>query len=163
MGSEGNPKADIDGIVDTLLRLSAMVCNHPEIAECDNQSVDRSQPLVQAARSRQPHHAAKVVIPKIIAGLLQVGLAARKMPIIGWRVPSGQRCEGSNTRSSAVGSSPSIFLPKIHERDLLAWRSPRMTTSESASWRSVPRQTIARYAAPRACSRSTSRTLSIAC
>jgi acetyltransferase len=34
-GFRGNPPSDIDGIVDTLLRLSAMVCNHPEIAELD--------------------------------------------------------------------------------------------------------------------------------
>jgi len=34
-GFRGNPKADVDSIIDTLLRLSAMVCNHPEIAECD--------------------------------------------------------------------------------------------------------------------------------
>ncbi len=34
-GFRGNPPSDIDSIVDALLRLSAMVCNHPEIAECD--------------------------------------------------------------------------------------------------------------------------------
>ncbi len=34
-GFRGAPPADVDAIVDTLLRLSAMVCNHPEIAECD--------------------------------------------------------------------------------------------------------------------------------
>lgn len=34
-GFRGNPPADIDAIVDSLLRLSAMVCNHPEISECD--------------------------------------------------------------------------------------------------------------------------------
>ncbi|MCE5302479.1 MAG: acetate--CoA ligase family protein [Planctomycetaceae bacterium] len=34
-GFRGNPPADIDAIVDTLLRLSAMMCNHPEISECD--------------------------------------------------------------------------------------------------------------------------------
>jgi acetyltransferase len=34
-GFRGNPPSDIDAIVDTLLRLSAMVCNHPEIAELD--------------------------------------------------------------------------------------------------------------------------------
>jgi acetyltransferase len=34
-GFRGSPKADIDAIIDTLLRLSAMVCNHPEITECD--------------------------------------------------------------------------------------------------------------------------------
>jgi len=34
-GFRGNPPSDIDAIVDTLLRLSAMVCNHPEIAEMD--------------------------------------------------------------------------------------------------------------------------------
>lgn len=34
-GFRGQPPADIDGIVNTLLRLSAMVCNHPEISELD--------------------------------------------------------------------------------------------------------------------------------
>jgi acetate---CoA ligase (ADP-forming) len=34
-GFRGAPPADIEAIVDTLLRLSAMVCNHPEIAEMD--------------------------------------------------------------------------------------------------------------------------------
>jgi acetyltransferase len=34
-GFRGAPPSDIDAIVDTLLRLSAMVCNHPEISECD--------------------------------------------------------------------------------------------------------------------------------
>lgn len=34
-GFRGNPPCDIDGIVDTLLRLSEMVCNHPEISELD--------------------------------------------------------------------------------------------------------------------------------
>jgi acetyltransferase len=34
-GFRGNPPSDIDAIVDALLRLSTMVCNHPEIAECD--------------------------------------------------------------------------------------------------------------------------------
>ena len=34
-GFRGNPPSDIDAIVDTLLRLSAMVCNHPEISELD--------------------------------------------------------------------------------------------------------------------------------
>lgn len=34
-GFRGNPPSDIDGIVDTLLRLSEMVCNHPEISELD--------------------------------------------------------------------------------------------------------------------------------
>jgi acetyltransferase len=34
-GFRGAPPSDIDAIVDTLLRLSAMVCNHPEIAELD--------------------------------------------------------------------------------------------------------------------------------
>jgi acetate---CoA ligase (ADP-forming) len=34
-GFRGNPPSDVSAIVDTLLRLSAMVCNHPEIAECD--------------------------------------------------------------------------------------------------------------------------------
>jgi acetyltransferase len=34
-GFRGNPPADIAAIVDTLLRLSEMVCNHPEISELD--------------------------------------------------------------------------------------------------------------------------------
>jgi acetyltransferase len=34
-GFRGTPPSDIDAIVDTLLRLSAMVCNHPEISELD--------------------------------------------------------------------------------------------------------------------------------
>ncbi len=34
-GFRGNPPSDIDAIVNTLLRLSTMVCNHPEISECD--------------------------------------------------------------------------------------------------------------------------------
>jgi acetyltransferase len=34
-GFRGNAPSDIDAIVDTLLRLSEMVCNHPEISECD--------------------------------------------------------------------------------------------------------------------------------
>ena len=34
-GFRGNPPSDITAIVDTLLRLSTMVCNHPEISECD--------------------------------------------------------------------------------------------------------------------------------
>ena len=34
-GFRGNPPSDVDAIVDTLLRLSAMVCNHPEISELD--------------------------------------------------------------------------------------------------------------------------------
>ncbi len=34
-GFRGNPPSDIDSIVTTLLRLSEMVCNHPEISECD--------------------------------------------------------------------------------------------------------------------------------
>jgi len=34
-GFRGNPPSDVPAIVDTLLRLSAMVCNHPEISECD--------------------------------------------------------------------------------------------------------------------------------
>jgi acetate---CoA ligase (ADP-forming) len=34
-GFRGSPPADIDAIVDTLLRLSEMVCNHPEISELD--------------------------------------------------------------------------------------------------------------------------------
>jgi acetate---CoA ligase (ADP-forming) len=34
-GFRGNPPADVDAIVDTLLRLSDMVCNHPEISELD--------------------------------------------------------------------------------------------------------------------------------
>lgn len=34
-GFRGQPKADVDAIVDTLLRLSTMVCSHPEISELD--------------------------------------------------------------------------------------------------------------------------------
>ncbi|MCL4201776.1 MAG: acetate--CoA ligase family protein [Pirellulaceae bacterium] len=34
-GFRGNPPADLDAIVDTLLRVSEMVCNHPEISELD--------------------------------------------------------------------------------------------------------------------------------
>jgi acetate---CoA ligase (ADP-forming) len=34
-GFRGNPPSDIDAIVDCLLRLSEMVCNHPEISELD--------------------------------------------------------------------------------------------------------------------------------
>ena len=34
-GFRGAPPADIDAIVDSILRLSAMVCNHPEISELD--------------------------------------------------------------------------------------------------------------------------------
>ena len=34
-GFRGNPPADVAAIVDTLLRLSLMVCNHPEISELD--------------------------------------------------------------------------------------------------------------------------------
>jgi acetyltransferase len=34
-GFRGNPPSDIGAIVDTLLRLSVMVCNHAEISECD--------------------------------------------------------------------------------------------------------------------------------
>lgn len=34
-GFRGQPPADVKAIVDTLLRLSEMVCNHPEISELD--------------------------------------------------------------------------------------------------------------------------------
>jgi acetyltransferase len=34
-GFRGIPPCDVDSIVETLLRLSAMVCNHPEISELD--------------------------------------------------------------------------------------------------------------------------------
>jgi len=34
-GFRGKPPADVNGIVETLLRLSTMVCNHPEISELD--------------------------------------------------------------------------------------------------------------------------------
>ncbi len=34
-GFRGNPPADLKSIVDTLLRLSALVCNHPEVSELD--------------------------------------------------------------------------------------------------------------------------------
>lgn len=34
-GFRGSPPSDVEAIVDTLLRLSEMVCNHPEISELD--------------------------------------------------------------------------------------------------------------------------------
>ncbi len=34
-GFRGAPPADVDAIVDTLLRLSQMVCTNPEISELD--------------------------------------------------------------------------------------------------------------------------------
>ena len=34
-GFRGSPPADVAAVVDTLLRLSEMVCNHPEISELD--------------------------------------------------------------------------------------------------------------------------------
>jgi acetate---CoA ligase (ADP-forming) len=34
-GFRGSPPSDIEAVVDTLLRLSLMVCNHPEISELD--------------------------------------------------------------------------------------------------------------------------------
>ncbi|MEI8372948.1 MAG: acetate--CoA ligase family protein [Planctomycetota bacterium] len=34
-GFRGSPPSDVDSLVETLLRLSTMVCNHPEISECD--------------------------------------------------------------------------------------------------------------------------------
>ena len=34
-GYRGAPKCDLAAVKDTLLRLAAMVCDHPEIAECD--------------------------------------------------------------------------------------------------------------------------------
>ncbi len=34
-GYRGTPKCDLDSVVDVLLRMSTMVVNHPEIAECD--------------------------------------------------------------------------------------------------------------------------------
>ena len=43
-GFRGNPPADVDAIVNTLLRLSCMVCNHPEISELD------INPLIVQAR-----------------------------------------------------------------------------------------------------------------
>ena len=54
-GFRGTPPSDIDAIVNTLLRLSAMVCNHPEISELD------INPLIVHAQGqglfggRQPH------------------------------------------------------------------------------------------------------------
>lgn len=45
-GFRGNPPSDIDAIVDTLLRLSALVCNHPEISELD------INPLIVHARGK---------------------------------------------------------------------------------------------------------------
>lgn len=34
-GYRGKPKRDVGAVIDVILRLSAMVVNHPEIAECD--------------------------------------------------------------------------------------------------------------------------------
>ncbi|MDR1483368.1 MAG: acetate--CoA ligase family protein [Planctomycetaceae bacterium] len=34
-GYRGKPKRDIDAVIDVILRMSAMVVNHPEISECD--------------------------------------------------------------------------------------------------------------------------------
>ena len=34
-GFRGNPPCDVDAIVETLLRLSQLVCNHPEVSELD--------------------------------------------------------------------------------------------------------------------------------
>jgi acetyltransferase len=45
-GFRGAPPCDIDSIVDTLLRLSTMVCNHPEISELD------INPLIVHARGQ---------------------------------------------------------------------------------------------------------------
>ena len=45
-GFRGKPPADVDAIVDILLRLSHMVCNHPEISELD------INPLIVHARGQ---------------------------------------------------------------------------------------------------------------
>ncbi len=45
-GFRGNPPSDIEAIVDILLRLSYMVCNHPEISELD------INPLIVHARGQ---------------------------------------------------------------------------------------------------------------
>jgi acetyltransferase len=45
-GFRGTPPSDINSIVDTLLRLSQMVCNHPEISELD------INPLIVHARGQ---------------------------------------------------------------------------------------------------------------
>jgi len=45
-GFRGSPPSDVPAIVDTLLRLSAMVCNHPQIAELD------INPLIVHARGQ---------------------------------------------------------------------------------------------------------------
>jgi acetyltransferase len=45
-GFRGIPPCDVDSIIETLLRLSAMVCNHPEISEMD------INPLIVHARGQ---------------------------------------------------------------------------------------------------------------
>jgi acetyltransferase len=45
-GFRGSPPSDVDAIVDTLLRLSHMVCDHPEISELD------INPLIVHARGK---------------------------------------------------------------------------------------------------------------
>ena len=45
-GFRGIPPCDVDAIIETLLRLSAMVCNHPEISEMD------INPLIVHARGQ---------------------------------------------------------------------------------------------------------------
>jgi acetyltransferase len=45
-GFRGAPPADVPAIVDTMLRLSTMVCNHPEISELD------VNPLIVHARGK---------------------------------------------------------------------------------------------------------------
>jgi len=34
-GYRGTPKCDLNAVTDVLLRMAAMVVNHPEITECD--------------------------------------------------------------------------------------------------------------------------------
>jgi len=34
-GYRGTPKCDVESVVTTILRISEMVCNHPEIGEMD--------------------------------------------------------------------------------------------------------------------------------
>ncbi len=74
-GFRGNPPSDIDAIVDTLLRLSAMVCNHPEISELRHQPADRPRQGQGLLGGRQPHHAAanaerRVMFnPRVLAGI----------------------------------------------------------------------------------------------
>ncbi len=56
-GFRGNPPSDIASIVDTLLRLSAMVCNHPEISELDINPLIVHCQRPRLLGGRQPHYA----------------------------------------------------------------------------------------------------------